>query len=124
GAGGWVGWRTRPAEARAPPWLALLLAPALVGPLAAWVAVWAEREAARPQHLRETAAAWGSLAPATLHLAIFSFAPILVAVYVSLHRWSLVEPERPFVGLANFDQLVRHPVVWIALRNTALYTLP
>ena len=42
---------------------------------------------------------------------------------MSLHRWSLVEPERPFVGLANFDQLVRDPVVWIALRNTALYTL-
>ncbi len=119
----WVELRTVPAEAGALPWLALLLPLALIGPLAAWGAVWAEREAARPQRLRETAAAWGFLAPATLHLAIFSFAPILLAVYVSLHRWSLVEPERPFVGLANFDQLVRDPAVWIALRNTALYTL-
>lgn len=119
----WVELRTAPAEAGAPPWLASLLALALIGPLAAWVAVWAEREAARPQRLRETAAAWGFLAPATLHLAIFSFAPILLAVYASVHRWSLVEPERPFVGLANFAQLVRDPVVWISLRNTALYTL-
>ena len=119
----WVELRTAPAEAGALPWLALLLPLALIGPLAAWGAVWAEREAARPQRLRETAAAWGFLAPATLHLAIFSFAPILLAVYVSLHRWSLVEQERPFVGLANFDQLVRDPAVWIALRNTALYTL-
>src|SRR3989441_750059 len=119
----WVELRTAPAEAGALPWLALLLLLALIGPLAAWGAVWAEREAARPQRLRETAAAWGFLAPATLHLAIFSFAPILLAVYVSLHRWSLVEQERPFVGLANFDQLVRDPAVWIALRNTALYTL-
>src|SRR2546428_760018 len=119
----WVELRTAPAEAGALPWLALLLPLALIGPLAAWGAVWAEREAARPQRLRETAAAWGFLAPATLHLAIFSFAPILLAVYVSLHRWSLVEPERPFVGLANFDQLVRDPAVWIALRNTGLYTL-
>src|SRR5256885_614322 len=119
----WVGLRTAPAEAGAPPWLALLLALALIGPLAAWVAVWVEREAARPQRLRETAAAWWFLAPATLHLAVFSFAPILLAVYASVHRWSLVEPERPFVGLANFAQLVRDPVVWISLRNTALYTL-
>src|SRR5438445_2275641 len=119
----WVELRTAPAEAGALPWLALLLPLALIGPLAAWGAVWAEREAARPQRLRETAAAWGFLAPATLHLAIFSFAPILLAVYVSLHRWSLAEQERPFVGLANFDQLVRDPAVWIALRNTALYTL-
>jgi len=119
----WVELRTAPAEAGAPPWLALLLALALIGPLAAWVAVWVEREAARPQRLRETAAAWWFLAPATLHLAVFSFAPILLAVYASVHRWSLVEPERPFVGLANFAQLVRDPVVWISLRNTALYTL-
>src|SRR5439155_549189 len=90
---------------------------------AARAAVWVEREAARPQRLRETAAAWWFLAPATLHLAVFSFAPILLAVYASVHRWSLVEPERPFVGLANFAQLVRDPVVWISLRNTALYTL-
>src|SRR5207247_1239693 len=119
----WVELRTAPAEAGAPPWLALLLALALIGPLAAWVAVWVEREAARPQRLRETAAAWWFLAPATLNLAVFSFDPILLAVYASVHRWSLVEPARPFVGLANVAQPVRDPVVWISLRNTALYTL-
>jgi len=104
-------------------WLALTLGLALLGPLGAWLAAWARREAARPQRLRETVAAWGFLTPAALHLAVFSFAPIAFALYLSVHRWSLVEPVKPFVGLENFTRLVRDPLVWISLRNTALYAL-
>src|SRR3989442_14215941 len=101
----------------------LTLGLALLGPLAAALAAWGEREAARPQRLRETVAAWGFLTPSVLHLAVFSFAPILFALYLSLHRWSLVDPAKPFVGLANFAAMLRDPLVWISLRNTALYVL-
>jgi multiple sugar transport system permease protein len=119
----WVELSTAAAEGDAVRWLPLLLALAFVGPLAAWVAAWAERQAAHPEHLRQTVAAWGFLAPTALHLAVFSLAPMLFAVYVSLHRWSVSEPVKPFVGLANFAQLARDPLVWISLRNTALYAL-
>src|SRR5207245_191467 len=60
----WVELRTAPAEAGAPPWLALLPALALIGPLAAWVAVWAERAAApraRPPQLGRALGAHGGL---------------------------------------------------------------
>src|SRR5206468_9892582 len=73
--------------------------------------------------LRETTAAWGFLAPSALHLAVFSLVPILFACYLSVHRWSLIEPVRPFVGLDNYARLLRDPLVWAALRNTVLYVL-
>src|SRR5207247_44392 len=37
--------------------------------------------------------------------------------------WSLVEPVRPFVGVANFTRMLHDPLVWISLRNTVLYVL-
>ena len=121
--GRWAELRTVPAEAATVGWLALTLGLALLGPLAAALAAWGEREAARPQRLRETVAAWGFLAPSALHLAVFSFAPILFALYLSVHRWTLVDPATPFVGLANFARMLHDPLVWISLRNTALYVL-
>ena len=123
GRGRWAQLRAPPAEAGAVGWLGITLGLALLGPLAAAFAAWGAREAARPQRRRETVTAWGFLAPSALHLAVFSFAPILFACYLSVHRWTLVEPTRPFVGLANFAQLLREPLVWISLRNTALYAL-
>ena len=104
-------------------WLALTLGLALLGPLAVALAAWGERAAARPQRLRETVAAWGLLAPSALHLGVFSFVPMLFVLYLSVHRWTLVDPARPFVGLANFERVFTDPVVWVSLRNTVLYVL-
>ena len=123
GPGRWAELRAPPGEAATAGWLAVTLGLALFGPLAVALAAWAEREAARPQRLRETVAAWGFLTPSALHLAVFSVAPVLFALYLSLHRWSLADPAEPFVGLANFAAMVRDPLVWISLRNTALYVL-
>ncbi|MBI1967796.1 MAG: sugar ABC transporter permease [Gemmatimonadetes bacterium] len=123
GPGRWVELRTLPAEALAGRWLALLVGVALLGPAATWLAVWGVRAAARPQRLRETVTAWGFLAPAVLHLAVFSFGPICFALYLSVHRWGLIEPGRPFVGLANFTAVARDPLVWTSVRNTLVYAL-
>ncbi|MGH7701415.1 MAG: carbohydrate ABC transporter permease, partial [Gemmatimonadales bacterium] len=73
--------------------------------------------------LRETVTGWAFLAPAGVHLAVFAFGPVLFAAYLALHRWSPLEPVKPFVGLANFVELARDPLVWRALRNTAVYAL-
>src|SRR6266704_3133152 len=121
--GRWAEVRTAPDEARAWGWFAAAFGLALLGPLGVAAAAWAARAATRPRYLRETTAAWGFLAPSALHLAVFSLVPILFACYLSVHRWSLIEPVRPFVGLDNYARLLRDPLVWAALRNTVLYVL-
>ncbi len=123
-AGGrWLVLSVLPGEATVGGWLPVTLGLAALGVLGVLVVAWIARARARPRALRETLTAWGFLAPATLHLAIFSFGPMLFAGYLALHRWSPLEPVKPFVGLGNFADLARDPLVWISLRNTLLYTL-
>ncbi|HMA43888.1 MAG TPA: sugar ABC transporter permease [Gemmatimonadales bacterium] len=119
----WVVLRDFAGDANAGGWLVATMGLAALGSLGALLLGWIERSRTRPRALRETLAAWGFLAPATLHLVAFSFGPMLFAVYLALHRWSPIEPARPFVGLANFVTVASDPLVWISLRNTILYTL-
>src|SRR5882762_3754183 len=121
GPGRWVALRARPGEAGPAGWLPVMLGLAALGPLAALFAAWGTASAPRPR--RETVAAWGFLAPSALHLAAFSFVPLLLVLYVSLHRWSPIEPTRAFVGLANYGHVVRDPLVWSALGRTLLFSL-
>ncbi len=123
GSGRWADIRTAPAEAFTSVWLVALLGIALVGPFGFAALQWAERTPARP--LRETATAWGFLAPAGLHLAVFSVGPMLFALYLSVHGASagFLEPVRPYVGLENFRAVLGDPLVWASLGKTALYAL-
>jgi len=107
GAGRWVELQTRPAELEAPRWLFLLLPCALIGPLGIFLLRWAERSPLRQR--RATAIAWGFLAPAALHLAVFTIGPTIYAIYLA-------------TGV-EFSELFRDPLTWTAFRNTALYAL-
>lgn len=64
------------------------------------------------------------VAPAALYLAVFSILPIVCAAWMSLHRWHLLKPQRPFVGLDNFTTLAADPffrnAIWNTLRFVAL----
>lgn len=70
-----------------------------------------------------TRTALGFLGPSLLHLIVFVFTPIVFAGYLSLHRWDVVVPDKPFVGLDNFRDMASDPTFWNALKNTLLYTL-
>ena len=119
--GHWVELRARPGEAGTAGWLPVMLGFAALGPLGALLAAWSTASAPRPR--RETVAAWGFLAPSALHLAAFSVVPLLLVLYVSVHRWSPIEPTTAFVGLANYGHVVRDSLVWSALGRTLLYAL-
>lgn len=107
GSGRWVELRTRPAELEAPRWLILLVPSVLLGPLATLVLRWGERSA--PRRRRETAIAWGFLAPAALHLAVFTVGPTLYAVVLATR--------------APLLELINDPLTWVSFRNTVLYAL-
>ncbi len=97
-------------------WLVLLAAILFLVPAVA-------RARADRLAFRQTAAAWGFLAPGLAHLAVFAFGPVAFAVYLSLHRWGLVEPVRPWVGLANYRTILADPQFWHSLRVTGVYAL-
>ncbi|MBI4546573.1 MAG: extracellular solute-binding protein [Ignavibacteriae bacterium] len=63
------------------------------------------------------------LAPSLLHLVVFIFTPIIFAAYLSTHRWDIVVPDKPFVGLENFKEMLSDPTFWNALKNTFIFAL-
>lgn len=119
----WLAVRTIPDEATVAGWRIFGLGVALTGPALAALLGWLARARATPRVRRQALIAWGFLAPAMIHLAVFAFVPIGFAAYLSVHRWSPIEPVKPFVGLENFSLLARDPLVWTSLGNTFLYSL-
>ncbi len=77
----------------------------------------------RTRRLLENVEAWTFLLPATVVLAIFHFFPIVFAFYVSLLRWNMIDPVRPFVGVGNYAQLLQDEKFVTALGNTTYYAV-
>jgi multiple sugar transport system permease protein len=72
---------------------------------------------------RPRSVGWLFVLPSFLHLCVFVLFPIGFAFYLSLHRWDVLKADKPFVGLANYAQLLRDPLFWNALKNSTYYTL-
>jgi multiple sugar transport system permease protein len=105
-----------------PTWLALagwvlLLAAAVAASL------WAEAAAADPRRFRRIVGAWGFLAPAAVHLLLFTAGPLLFLAWLSLHRWGAADAARPFVGWDNFETVLADGAFWRSLALTAAYAL-
>lgn len=67
------------------------------------------------------------LVPFFVVFAAFVLVPIGIAVYASLHRWSLGLPGQPFLGLDNYARLFDSSQVlsvefWKGMRATAVFT--
>lgn len=60
------------------------------------------------------------LIPLTFFVTI-RFAPTLFAMSVSLFRWDILSPEKPWMGLKNYEALFADPVFWQSLTNTLMY---
>ncbi len=66
---------------------------------------------------------WVFVAPATIYLLTFSFVPMIVAAWLSLHAWHLLRPEHAYVGLRNYIEAFKDPFFRNAIWNTALFAL-
>lgn len=67
--------------------------------------------------------AWFFLAPAAVHLLVFSIAPILFAFWVSLFDWRILKGTMPFVGLSQYRAVLQDAQFWNALLNSAKFAL-
>jgi multiple sugar transport system permease protein len=71
---------------------------------------------------REAIAAYIFLAPFIIFFSIFVVRAVLSAVNISFYDWQILRPSRPYVGLANYEELFNDYVWWIAVKNTIIFT--
>jgi len=62
------------------------------------------------------------LAPALVVFAIFVIWPIFSSIWLSLHDWDGIKPQR-FVGLGNYRELIGDHVFWTAIRNNVAWLI-
>jgi putative chitobiose transport system permease protein len=72
--------------------------------------------------LRKTLTPYLFLTPALLVIAVFILYPIVSVVYYSFTDYSIVTPPE-WVGLRNYQQLIKDDVFWLALRHSFIYLL-
>jgi ABC-type sugar transport system permease subunit len=56
-------------------------------------------------------------------LMIFTYYPIVRAIYISLFQWSTDYPQKVFNGIRNYTSIVREPLFWKVTLNTVLYSI-
>jgi multiple sugar transport system permease protein len=59
--------------------------------------------------------------PALSLVLLFTLYPVADAFWRSLHQVILIFPTEPFVGLANYREVISGPAFWEALRNTVAF---
>ena len=67
-------------------------------------------------------------APYLVLLVAFILGPGVFGIWISLHDWDFMLPEKPFVGLANYQALfdpqsVIYEQFWHGMRATAIFTV-
>lgn len=74
---------------------------------------------------RDSRLAWALAAPALTVIGVVALAPIVWVGWESLHLHDLRMPwlGRPFVGLANYVEVLGAPRFWRALGRTAVFVL-
>ena len=63
------------------------------------------------------------IAPNLFFLAVFTYWPLIYNVYLSLVQWDMVQPEKLFVGLANYHDLATDPRFWTIFFNTFYFVV-
>jgi len=48
---------------------------------------------------------------------------VLVALWISFHEWDLIEPDRPFIGLGNYREVLGDGAFWAAIGHTVYLTV-
>jgi multiple sugar transport system permease protein len=63
------------------------------------------------------------LTPTLAITLVFVVVPVVFSFYLSFHHWNILKPEKPFVGLTNYQRMFATGEFWVALKNTVLYTV-
>jgi multiple sugar transport system permease protein len=75
------------------------------------------------RQMRKNWTAYLFLAPGLLHFAIFTVFAVSFAFYISFHKWNIIQPDKPFVGLDNYVRLFHDPRFLRAVTNTLTFMI-
>jgi len=70
----------------------------------------------------EQVAAWAFVTPGVAVIMLFGVVPIVWSAVMSFQRNNLFSPNTPFVGLANYRQMLHDPIIGQAIAHTVVYT--
>jgi multiple sugar transport system permease protein len=62
------------------------------------------------------------LAPGLILFSIFTVFALGFAFYLTFHEWSMIEPDRPFVGLQNYSEMIHDEDFRRSIINTVYFT--
>jgi multiple sugar transport system permease protein len=62
------------------------------------------------------------LAPGVIVFSVFTLAAVVFAFYLTFHRWSIIEPAKPFVGLTNYRDMMHDERFAESVVNTVYFT--
>ncbi|MCR5291198.1 MAG: sugar ABC transporter permease [Treponema sp.] len=82
--------------------------------------------AKKNQSLEKKVALWGWIfvIPSLVFFSIFSFYPILNAVYLSFTKKNLISLKAPvFIGFSNYIKIFQSPDFWNSVRATVVFTV-
>jgi len=71
--------------------------------------------------MRKNWTAYLFLAPGMLHFLIFTLFAVSFAFYISFHKWNIIQPAKPFVGLDNYIKLFHDPKFARSVINTLTF---
>jgi multiple sugar transport system permease protein len=72
--------------------------------------------------IRKQWTAYLFLSPVLILFLVFTILSVVYAFYLSFHKWNILEPEKPYVGLANYERLLHDERFRQAIINTVYYT--
>lgn len=63
------------------------------------------------------------LLPALLVYAAFMLYPFVQSIHFSLTSWNGLSPNKPFIGLRNYTQMLSDPLVWSSLQHNLVWVV-
>ena len=71
----------------------------------------------------QTLAAFLFLLPYAAVFSVFVLAPVLYGLFISLHKWYILDPQLEFVGLQNYRMALNDDLFRIAMWRTAFFVV-
>jgi multiple sugar transport system permease protein len=62
-------------------------------------------------------------APGLITFAVFVVYSVYTSFTLSFHEWNILEPERPFVGLANYREALQDEAFWDSLGHSLYFVV-